>query len=327
MRYLVRKLGLYVFIAWAATTVNFFLPRAMPGNPVQAALARFQGQLSPSATRSLEVAFGLSSHANILSEYFKYWDNLFHGNLGLSFTYFPTPVATVIAQSLPWTVVLVGCATVMSFVLGTLAGIVVGWRRGSWVDGSVPFAAFLRGVPQFWVGLLFVTVFGVSLGWFPVSGGYSSALSIGPTGSFLRSALYHAVLPGLTIAVASAGGHFLGMRNMMVTTLGEDYNVVAEAKGLSRRRVEFAYAARNAIIPSVMNFALELGFVVSGALLVEVVFSYPGIGFVLFQAVQNEDYPLMQGVFLIITLVVLTASMVADLVFVALDPRTRERSR
>ena len=113
----------------------------------------------------------------------------------------------------------------------------------------------------------------------------------------------------------------------MVTTLGEDYNVVAEAKGLSRRRVEFAYAARNAIIPSVMNFALELGFVVSGALLVEVVFSYPGIGFVLFQAVQNEDYPLMQGVFLIITLVVLTASMVADLVFVALDPRTRERSR
>jgi peptide/nickel transport system permease protein len=169
-----------------------------------------------------------------------------------------------------------------------------------------------------------VYLLGHDVHWFPLAGAYSSSVSVGVSGSFLASAAYHAVLPAITIVVASLGGWLLGMRNMMVSTLEEDYVTVAEAKGLSTRRIMFAYAARNAVLPSMASFALALGFVVSGAIVVEIVFSYPGIGYVLYQAVTNEDFPLMQGVFLVITLSVLLANLLADVAYVALDPRTRQ---
>lgn len=324
MRFFARRALFYLLTAWAALTLNFLIPRLMPGNPVEIMIAKYKGQLSPAATKSLTALFGLN-HAGLGSQYVTYWTDLFHGNLGTSVTYFPTSVASVIAEALPWTAVLVGLSTVISFLLGTLLGVIVAWRRGSWLDGVLPPATtFLLAIPYFWFGLISIYIFGVVVHVFPTTGGFSDSTTVGFSLSFLSSAAYHAVLPAVTIVVSSIAGWLIGMRNMMVSTLFEDYVMVAEAKGLDKRRVMLAYAARNAVLPSIASFALSLGFVVSGALLVEVVFSYPGIGYVLLQAVDNEDYPLMQGVFLIITLAVLVANIIADGVYVLLDPRTRQ---
>lgn len=324
MRFLAKRIGFYVLAAWAAVSLNFLIPHFLPGGPVEAALSRFQGQLSAQAATALAAEFGLGAHQGFLPQYWHYLDDVVHGNLGVSFTYFPEPVSTVIGQSLPWTVVMVGLAIIIAWCLGTLIGIVMGARRGSWIDGLLPGAAFIRGLPQFWIGLLAVGFLAIKLGWFPASGGYSASLATPSfTVAFIGSAIQHAILPVLCIVAGSMVGNMILMRNMMVTTLAEEYVQAAEAKGLPRSRVMFAYAARNAILPSVVSFALELGFTVSGALLVEEIFSYPGIGFVLFQAIGNEDYPLMQGIFLIITLAVLGANIIADLTLSVLDPRTR----
>lgn len=327
MRWLMRRSIFYLVTAWAAVTLNFLIPRLMPGDPVEAVIGRFNDQgtpLSPAATRALEVAFGLSGDQGPWSAYLTYWDNVVHGNFGVSFSYFPTPVWTIILQALPWTVLLVGISTILAWVLGTLAGIIAGWSRQSRWDAAIPVASFFRGIPQFWIALVAVTVLGVSLGALPVSGGYDTSLQPGFSGPFILSALQHSLLPALTIIIGSFAGHLLTMRNMMVTSLSEDYVTIAEAKGLRPRRVMFRYAARNALIPSVVGFSLELGFAVSGALVVERVFSYPGMGYVLFQAIGSQDYPLIQGIFLIITLTVLVANIIADIAFVVVDPRARE---
>jgi peptide/nickel transport system permease protein len=196
--------------------------------------------------------------------------------------------------------------------------------RGTWVDALLPVTSFLSAMPYFWFGLVVLTIFAVDLGWFPFSGGYDPTVTVGFTWSFISSAIDHAILPATTIIVSSIAGWLLGMRNVMMSTLGEDYVLLAEAKGLTRHRVTFTYAARNAILPNMAGFALSLGFIVSGAILTEVVFSYPGVGYVLFEAVSNEDYPLMQGIFLMITILVLLANLFADIMYATLDPRTRE---
>jgi peptide/nickel transport system permease protein len=258
-------------------------------------------------------------------EYWRYLNNLVHGNLGLSISFFPSPVGQVIAQSLPWTLVLVGTSAVISFVLGTFLGIVAAWKRGSWLDRTLaPSLTFLSAIPYFWLALIVLYVLGFELKIFPLSGAYDLSLEPVFSGDFLLSAVQHALLPALTIVVSSIAGWMLGMRNAMLTTLAEDYVIMAEAKGLSDQRVMLAYAARNAILPNITGFALSLGFVVSGALLTEIVFSYPGLGYILLQAVLNSDYPLMQAVFLVIALAVLGANFFADILYVVLDPRTRQ---
>jgi peptide/nickel transport system permease protein len=187
----------------------------------------------------------------------------------------------------------------------------------------MPVATFFQAVPYFFFALLVLIVLGSDLGWFPISGGSDQGLDIGLNGAFIGSALYHGFLPMITIVISSIAGWILGMRNMMVTTMDEDYVLVAQAKGLPNRRV-IGYAARNAILPNVSSFSLSLSFVVSGALLTEIVFSYPGIGFQLLGAVQAEDFPLLQGIFLVITFAVLAANLLADVVYAVLDPRTRQ---
>lgn len=327
MRFLTRRLAFYLITAWAAVTLNFIIPRLMPGNPAEVLVARFQGRLSPAALLSLTALFGLRTHASLVTQYLEYWRQLLHGDLGISFSYFPEPVSHVIATSMPWTAVLIGVSTIVSFVLGTMAGVVIGWRRGSKLDTLLPtLTTFLASVPYFWLGIITVYILGSILHWFPTSGGYSLATTPGWDWTFISSAAYHAVLPAVTIVVSSIAGWLIGMRNMMVTTLSEDYVVMAEAKGLRSRRIMYAYAARNAILPSLASFAMSLGFVVSGAILTEIVFSYPGIGYVLYLAVSNDDYPLMEGIFLVITLAVLIANFFADIAYLVVDPRTREDS-
>ena len=324
MGYLLRRVGFYVFTAWAAITINFFLPRLIPGDPVQSLIARSQGRLDTSAIESLYILFGLDTDESIVEQYFSYLGQLFRGDLGLSFTFFPTPVSEVLSDSLPWTLGLVGITTVVSFLLGTFMGVLAGWWRGSWADILMPVTTFLSSVPYFWLGLIAITLLADQGGAFPSSGGYDPGVVPSWDMDFVWSAVYHSLLPALTILISSMSGWVLSMRNMMLTVSSEDYITVAHAKGLSERRVMVGYAARNALLPNVSGFALSLGLIVGGTLLVEIVFSYPGVGFQLFQAVGAKDYPLVQGIFLIITLSVLVANLLADLVYLLLDPRTRK---
>jgi peptide/nickel transport system permease protein len=323
MRALGRRLFFYAVTAWAAITLNFILPRLMPGNPAQGLIQRFAGKLSPGAIKAIEVLFG-QPKTSLFSQYISYWHSVVTFNFGISYTYYPTPVIQVIRQSIFWTLVLIGLCTIIGFVAGTLLGMYVGWRRGSWRDALVPITTFLSSLPYFWFALMVILIFAVTLQWFPSSGGYGVGLQIGFNGPFLSSALYYGILPAITIVIASVGGWLLGMRNMMITTLNEDYVLLAEAKGLSRLRVMFTYAGRNAVLPSVAGFAMSLGFVVGGAIVTEIVFNYPGIGSVLFQAAEGQDYPLLEAIFLTITVAVLIANLLADLAYIALDPRTRE---
>ncbi|RBM07282.1 ABC transporter permease [Streptomyces sp. PT12] len=326
MRYYARKLGFYLVALWAALTLNFLIPRMMPGNPVDTLLIKLQqrgGSVGPDVRRSYELLLGADTGDPLFQQYAQYLGNMFRGELGVSVSAFPAPVTEVISQSLSWTVVLIGIATLLSFLVGVVLGTVVGWRRGSWLDSLVPATTVLSAVPYFWLALIFALVFSSSLGWFPRSGGYDVTLATGWNYEFINSAVYHGFLPALTIVVSSVGGWLLGMRNMMVSTMSEDYILTAQAKGLRNRRIMTRYAARNAVLPSVAGFAISLGFVVSGSIVTEQVFSYPGIGSKLLQAVENSDYALMQGIFLVITIAVLGANLIVDLLYGLIDPRTR----
>jgi peptide/nickel transport system permease protein len=325
MRMIAQRLLFYVVTAIAAVTVDFFVPRLMPGNPVEAQLAHMMGQVTPATIHSLELQYGLNSPTGLWGQYVAFWDNLLHGNLGLSTSYYPSTVTEVIRGALPWTLGLVGVATVISFILGTLLGILVAWRRGTWLDNLLPATTFFQAAPYFFVAFLALDLFAVRLGWFPTGRAYDQLDFPGFNGSFVADVLVHAILPAATIVLCSAAGWIVGMRNVMVTTMDEDYVLVAQAKGLPKRRVIW-YAARNAILPSVSGFSIALGFVVSGALLTEIVFSYPGLGWILLQAVGARDYPLLQGIFLIITFAVLLANLAADSIYVFLDPRTRQEA-
>lgn len=323
MSYVVKKIIFFLLSLWVAVTINFALPRMMPGNPALAMFAKFQGQMSPQALRALEIQFGFDNRPWYV-QYFTYLQGLVTGHWGLSFSNYPTPVATVIRDSMPWTIGLVGVATLLSVFLGTVLGIYISWRRGGFFDNTLPpIFMFLQACPYFWVAMMLLYVLGFRLGWFPMAHGYDTSLSPGFNGPFLSSLLSHAALPGLTIFLGSFSGWMIGMRNNMIYTLGEDYVVFAEAKGVSRSRLMFKYAARNAILPQVTSFAIAIGNVVSGSILTETVFSYPGIGNQLNNAVLNEDYPMIQACFLIIAATVLLANLIVDLLYSRLDPRVR----
>jgi peptide/nickel transport system permease protein len=327
VRYVARKLGFYLVAAWAALTLNFLLPQLIPGNPVEVLINKMSqsGPVPPGEAQVLTRLLGLGT-GNIFQKYWQYVDGLAHMRLGLSITDFPTPVATEIGQAIYWTLALVGTATIISFALGIGLGALAGWKRGSRLDAIIPATTLLTAMPYFWLALLLLFFFSSNV-WhvFPLGQGYdtNSELNEGWNLPFIASAVQHAVLPALTIVISSVGGWLLGMRNMMVSTLSDDYVVAAEAKGLRQSRIMISYAARNAVLPSVSGFAISLGFVVSGAIAMEYVFSYPGLGEKLVQAVTNNDYPLMQGIFLVITFAVLGANMIVDLLHGFIDPRTR----
>lgn len=325
MRYLLKHLGLYMMAAWASLTLNFLLPRMMPGDPASAMFGRFKGQLQPEALLALREAFGFTNEP-VLTQYVKYVSHMLRGDLGVSVAYFPAKVTTVIGTGLMWTLFLTGFAVVLSFVLGTLLGVYAAWRRGGYLDSILPPTLVLLGAfPYFWLAMIGLYFLGFVLDWFPLRHAYDDALAPGLSLPFIGSVLEHLALPATVIVVATLGGWMLGMRNTMIGVLSEDYITMAQAKGLSQRRIMFSYAARNALLPNVTGFGMALGFVLSGSLLTEIVFSYPGQGYLLVQAVRNQDYPLMQGLFLTITLAVLGANWLVDIIYVWLDPRTRGR--
>jgi peptide/nickel transport system permease protein len=325
MQFIIRRLTFYVVAAWVAVTVNFFIPRVLPGTPVEAMLAQHP-QLTASAVKALDIEFGVGRQGSLVSQYGAYLSQLFHGNLGVSTSAYPATVTSVLGTTVPWTIALVGTATIISFMIGTLLGILAGWRRGGRFDQLMPAFTLLQATPYFFLALVAIQLFANDWHLFPGYGGYKLGDQVGFNGAFISSALSHSVLPAATIIVTSMAGWMLQMRNVMITTIGEDYVLAAEAKGLSTRRVMFTYAARNAILPNIAGFALAIGFVVAGALVMEIVFSYPGVGYTLYNAVTQDDFPVMQGIFLAISGAVLLACLLADLAYVIADPRTRTRA-
>src|SRR5580700_3431039 len=326
MRTIARRLAFYAATAIVAISVDFFIPRIIPGNPVNAILAKMQGATLTKATiAALDEQYGVNTKASVWTQYAHFWGNVLHGNLGTSTSNGFVAVSTVIREALPWTLGLVGVATVIAFVLGTLIGVLVAWRRGSWLDNLLPATTFFQAAPYFFIAFLALDLFSTKLGWLPPGGAHQNLDFPAMNSTYISDVIDHALLPALTIVVASAAGWIIGMRNVMVTTMDEDYVLVAAAKGLPKRRVIW-YAARNAILPSVSGFSLAIGFIVSGALLTEIVFSYPGLGLLLVNAVTGTDYALLQGLFLVITFAVLAANLVADFVYVFLDPRTLQEA-
>jgi peptide/nickel transport system permease protein len=325
VRFVLRRLGFFVVTLWAAITANFVIPRLMPGDPAEAMMSRYHGHINPQALHALEVAFGVKTHQSLLSEYFGYLGNVFRGRFGVSLTFFPDPVMHDILQALPWTLVLVGVTTIVGFVLGTLLGLVGAWRRGGFLDGALPPIFIITSAfPYFWLAILSIWLFSLKLGWLPQSGGYDVIDTPAWTWHFAHDAFVHSILPALTILVTSIGGWILTMRNNTISVLTEDYVRMARAKGLRPWRIMWTYAGRNAILPNLTGFAMSLGFVVAGAILVEFVFNYPGVGWMFLQSVESQDYALMQGLFLMIVVAVLTAILAVDAATVILDPRTRD---
>jgi peptide/nickel transport system permease protein len=295
----------------------------MPGDPVTALVARMRGRIRPEEIEAIKAAYGFTN-GPILQQYFQYLSHALRGDFGISISSYPAKVSSVISTGFMWTIWLGAVTLVISFVLGTILGVFIAWRRNGFLDSTLPgLSGFIGSFPYFWLAMVALFFMGFELDWFPMSHAYSDYLSPGFTWAYIGSVLYHMVLPAGTIILVSVGGWMMGMRCTMISVLNEDYIIMAEAKGLSQRTIMFKYAMRNAILPNITQFGMSIGFVIAGQLLTEMVFSYPGLGFYLVRSVTTQDYPLMQALFLMITLAVLVANFIVDILYVRLDPRVR----
>ncbi len=329
LRYITRKIIYMAITLYIAITFNFLLPRLIPGNPAVTILLSRYKYLPPGKVKLLESEFHLTG--TLWQQYVGYLSGLAHGNLGVSYYFYPESVSQIIMTHLPWTLFLLGSATIISVVIGVAYGSFIGWRSGSTTESFLSSVAVtLTSVPYFWLGLIFQLVFAVLIvvnGFhlFPVAQAYSYKVTPGANLPFLESVAWHAALPLITLVITSFPGFALIMRNTMATTLNEDHILMAHAKGLTQRRIMKRYASRNAILPVATSIALSFAYIVGGAFLVEVIFSYPGIGYTLYNAVTVGDYPLMQGIFLIITTTVILANFFVDIMYAFLDPRVSLR--
>lgn len=321
-----QRLGFYLVAIFLALCINFFIPRLMPGDPMSMIFARFQGQMSPEAIAGLREAMGFTD-ASLPRQFLDYFTSIMQGNFGVSTSLFPAKVGDVIWQSLGWTVLLAGSSLLVSFSVGTLLGALAAWHRGGWIDRVLtPALIFIGSFPYFWLAMLLVYLFAYVFEFFPIGHAYSDGLKPSWTPAFMLDVLRHLILPALSIILATIGGWILSMRNAMIGVLGSEFISLAHAKGLSERVVLVRYAMRNALLPNITGLGMALGYVLAGSMLTEIVFSYPGQGYLLVQAVRNQDYPLMQGLFFCITLAVLLANWLVDLAYYWLDPRTRGQS-
>ena len=324
MRYLLSRLGFYLIALWGSLTINFLLPRLAPGDPASSLLSRMSGQMTPSQVNALRIIYGVHTHASLVTQYTTYLNELLHGNFGISTAYFPTPVSSVIKSAIWWTVLLGTTSLVIGFALGVGLGILVAWRRATLVNSILtPVTVFFASVPYFWLATAAVFILGIRLNWLPVSHSYNIEQFPSFSWSFISDVGVHAILPVATIIAISVGNWLIVMRSTMISVLSEDYITMATAKGLSPLRIALSYGARNALLPVTTSAGIAVGFIVSGALLTEIVFSYSGVGYLLYTAVEGLDYPLIQGLLLIITVGVLGANLLVNLLYVFLDPTVR----
>ncbi|HET6749195.1 MAG TPA: ABC transporter permease [Actinomycetes bacterium] len=324
-RYFGRKLLIYALTFFVAVTVDWIIPRFMPGDPVQTMLAR--ASLRPEANQALQVyytdLFGLD--VPVWQQYLNFWNALLHGDLGISIWQFPQPVTKVIMRAVPYTLALLVPAILLSWWAGNKFGAYAARRK--WLDNTVlPLGYVLTATPYMWLGILLAWSLATVAGLFPIAGGYSFALEPSWSLAFAGSLLRHWFLPFASLFLVGFGGWAIGMRNLIIYELEADYAHYLESLGAPRRLVR-RYAFRNALLPQLTGLALQLGVIVAGALVTEIVFSYPGLGYLVLQAINNQDFFLIQGAFLFIIIGVLLANFLVDVVYVLVDPRTRTGMR
>jgi peptide/nickel transport system permease protein len=312
----------YLLVLVLTVAMNFVLPRMMPGSPLVFLAGEDVGFLTPEQRRQLYALYGLDQPQ--WKQFVTYVANLVRGELGYSFQR-GRPIADIIAERLPWTLLLVGISLILATLIGAALGAVAAWRRGSALDlGTLGVAMFFDSVPSFWLGMILIAIFAAGLGWLPVFGVGTAGVSLAGWPLIVDRAR-HLVLPLTTLTLITIPGTFLIMRYSMLSVLGEHYITTARAKGISERFVLRRHAVRNALLPVATVFMLNLGFIVGGATVIETVFSYPGIGRLLYEAVLNRDYPVIQGTFFIITISVIAANIASDLLYPLIDPRVRRR--
>ncbi len=324
--YIAKRFGVFLLIVWLAATLNFFLPKISGRDPVrtklleQASLGGYvQGGIED-MVKVYQQKFGLDKP--LWRQYLTYLDMTAHGDLNYSIANYPRTVVSMIRDALPWTIALLGLTTLFSFALGTVLGALLAWPKAPyWMRWLMPPLWAMHAIPYFLLGLVLSWLFAFRLRWLPTFGGYSAGAAPAWNPSFALDVLRHATLPALSIVLASVGGWALAMRGMMVTTMGEDYVTFAEAKGLRGSTIFLRYCIRNAILPQTTGLALALGSILSGAVLVEVIFGYPGIGTLLFQAIEENDFFLIQGIVFTVIVALGFATFVLDVMYPWLDPR------
>ena len=328
--YVARRFGVFLLIVWLAATLNFFLPRLSGQDPVhtkllqQAALGGYVQAGIEEMTREYERRFGLDKP--LWRQYATYLGNVARGDFNYSIANYPRTVRELIADALPWTIGLLGITTLLSFAIGSILGALLAWPRAPrWMLWLMPPLWALHAIPFFLLGLILTYLFAFQIPLLPIFGGYSAGAVPTFSWRFITDVLQHALLPALSIILVATGGWALGMRGMMVTTMGEDYVTFAEAKGLRPATIFLRYCLRNAILPQVTALALALGQILSGAVLVEVIFGYPGIGTLLFQAIRENDHFVIQGIVFIVVVALGFATLVLDLLYPWLDPRISYR--
>lgn len=325
MRYLLSRFGFYLLAFVAAVTINFFLPRLMPGDPIQSFLGRLAqngGQITPETIASLEALYGYSTNTPLFQQFLTYLQSIMTGEWGTSTRFFQ-PVFDVLGRGMLWTLLLVGSYLVVSYTITTLLGIWVAWKRGTWVDSVITVGSVvISSIPAVVMALLMYFIFASDLGWFPTSYAYDPSLDPTMSFEFVSSVAYHLALPLLSMVLLGMG-NVMGMRSNMINQLGEDFIVMGWAKGVKDKKVMLQYGARNAVLPMITTFAMSVGAIFAGSLIIEIIFNYPGLGQVMFQAMLARDYPLIQGYLLIMTIMVLGANFIADLLLFVLDPRLR----
>jgi peptide/nickel transport system permease protein len=329
--YVLRRLGMFVLTIWIGTTIIFIIPRLAPGDPISSMVSRMSAQAGSVANsdqiiEAWRARFGLDAPMHV--QYLRYLRNLLTFNLGYSLAFFPSEVEQMVGRSLPWTLGLLGLATILSFIIGNAIGALLAWRRTPGLARALlPLSLTFTAIPPFMLGILLLYLLAFNLEWLPFAGAYGRGLQPGLNSEFIFSVIEHGTLPALAIVVTTMGFWALGMRGMMITTDGEDYMVLAQAKGLRPGRIFWRYGVRNSILPQVTALALSLGAIAGGTIIVEYIFTYPGMGYLLYQGIINTDYTLIQGIVFILIVGVSTAVLILDLLYPLIDPRITYEAR
>jgi peptide/nickel transport system permease protein len=323
--YVLRRLAVFFLTIWIAATIVWLVPRLAPGDPIQAMIARMSRNAGYVENSDVIIAgwkerFGLNDPLPV--QYVRYLGNLVSMDFGYSMAFFPTPVAEIISLALPWTLGLLLVAVTITFFLGNVLGALLAWRYTPHLARLlIPIGMIFTSLPSILAAIFLIYLFAFLLDWFPLIGSYGRGMQPALTFEFIGSVIYHGTLPALAIILVSFGYWTLGMRGMMITVEGEDYMQLARAKGLKPRYILYRYMVRNAILPQVTAFAITLGTLVSGQILVEYVFSYQGMGTVIYTAITNQDFPVIQGTSFMLILMTALAVFVLDMVYPLIDPR------
>ncbi|MFB3897617.1 MAG: ABC transporter permease [bacterium] len=328
--YIFRRIFQVIATIFLVATLTFFIIRLMPGNPVQIYILQNMTQYGMTYQEAQDQAaalFSIDLNTPLVEQWLVYLKNLVQGDFGKSFVSPGTKVSSMLIDYLPWTLFSVGVSILISFIIGVTLGMYIAYRRGGWLDYTVSFfASMTSAIPNYLIGIIILIVLGVYLRLIPVSamrGTGDPGVPAGFTFAYIKGIFFHAILPILTYILSTVGGWILTMKNTTLNTLGEDYVMVAKARGLSESRIIINYVGRNAILPLFTTLTMQVGLLMGGSTLIETIFVYKGIGWALTSSIAQRDYPVMQAIFLVITVTVIIANFITDLVYAKLDPRIK----